>query len=61
MLPKNGPDSLGHDPQKPAVLKVHPVAQRILALSQRALLVAQVPRELVFKAVAEEGDEINAM
>lgn len=57
MLLKNGQGSLGNEPQKPDVLKVHPVAQRILALSQRPLLVAQVPRELVFKAVAEEGDE----
>tara|TARA_B100000795_G_scaffold17986_1_gene11960 strand:- start:14043 stop:14216 length:174 start_codon:yes stop_codon:yes gene_type:complete len=57
MLLKNGQGSLVQDPQKPDVVKVNLVAQRILALSQRPLLVAQVPRELVFKAVAEEGDE----
>ena len=57
MLLKNGPGSLGRDPQKPDVLKLNQVAQRILALSQHPLPVAQLPRERVFKAVAEEGDE----
>jgi len=57
MLLKNGQGSLGRDPQKPDVLKLNQVAQRILALSQHPLPVAQLPRERVFKAVAEEGDE----